>query len=298
MAKLPMRRNSQNKFISNITEPRLEQNTSSWPVIKAYAPIPEVWKATGNGTAGVIRQQPNGQYALASFHLMMLEGGIHAAAGKNDASLEDLEAFHRDVRENIPPYQEDTLATVSEYVWGAWAFGREYGYTFPAGKLDAYLSLIPKPPGREELWKKRLVGLGGRTPSGLLSVVRECFQLSVELEVDKELPVITTSYFIHPDHKRLREALRQTHPLVYFEPDEEGNVIEITREYPDSHAMATSGERQPIARVALQTKNEVLVQFATLSMGARAIEVLQNICGGVLRYQRSEWHNPNHRQLR
>ena len=128
--------------------------------------------------------------------------------------------------------------------------------------------------------------------------VRECFQLSVDIEVDKELPVVTTSYFTHPDQKKLREALFQTHPLVYFEPNEEGNVIEITREYPDSHALATSGKRQPVARVILQAKNEVLVQFATLSMGARAIEVLQNLCGAALRYQRSEWYNPNHRQLR
>ena len=35
------------------------------PVARAFVPVPEVWRATGLGTAGVVRRQPDDRYAFA-----------------------------------------------------------------------------------------------------------------------------------------------------------------------------------------------------------------------------------------
>src|SRR4051812_13585756 len=49
----------------------------SWPLRKAWVPVPEIFAATGYGVAGVLREQGPGAFVNAFFLLRLSEGGLH-----------------------------------------------------------------------------------------------------------------------------------------------------------------------------------------------------------------------------
>src|ERR1700728_2138566 len=48
----------------------------SWPIVHAYVPIPDVFRATGFGSAGIIRARPDGKWISAYFAIGLLDEGI------------------------------------------------------------------------------------------------------------------------------------------------------------------------------------------------------------------------------
>jgi len=74
-------------FLSSVSQrlPKV-RDAARWPIVHAYVPVEEVWRATGLGTAGIVRRQPGDRYAYALFPIKLLERGISMMVGKDDLS--------------------------------------------------------------------------------------------------------------------------------------------------------------------------------------------------------------------
>jgi hypothetical protein len=280
--------NNKQKFISSGKAIPM-QDTSAWPVVKAYAPIPELWKATAHGAVGAIRQQPDGRYTYASFHLSLSGGGIRGAFGKSDLTLEEAEKLHQSLQMKLPPHQEDEITETSAYLWGALTFGKEQNVTFPPGQLEPYLQMIPKPPGASDLWLKKLVGLGGKTPPPLVSLIKENFRRKSGKKPLPELPILTTCTFSYPDLAKVKEAFATSIGGLFIDSNPEKTVFLISREDPNTPPGAKVKGRQRLGRMYLKEPNEVNLQIASLQIGAMLFGFLMLRLGDDLKYQSSEW---------
>src|SRR5262249_16694975 len=60
-------------FLSNRTKRNsLPPAAAEWPIARAYVPVSDVWRATGFGTAGIVRRQPDGRHTLAMFTIKLV----------------------------------------------------------------------------------------------------------------------------------------------------------------------------------------------------------------------------------
>ena len=88
-------------FAANSGEP-LPSDVETWPIVRAYVPARNVWEATGLGTAGVVRQQPDGRHASAFFIVELLEHGLRGAFGGRDETLAKVEEDLRPPERQLP----------------------------------------------------------------------------------------------------------------------------------------------------------------------------------------------------
>ena len=68
------------RFVTNKEgKPERLPEAHEWPVERVYVPIPDVWCATGMGTAAVVRRRPDERLAYGTFLLKLSERGITGA---------------------------------------------------------------------------------------------------------------------------------------------------------------------------------------------------------------------------
>ncbi len=278
-------------FASDPRATPLPPGAESWPVVRAFVPVRNVWEATGLGTAGVIRQQPDGRYASAFFALELLEHGLKMTFGGRDESLAKVEADLAGLVRRFPPCEEGPVELAASFAWGARAFSEAEGYPFPEHELDRFYGLMPQPPGKQRDWVARLAGPGGLTPHGLLRAIRENPQPD-DLPDGKEVLILTEMTFEIADAAAAVAALGRAGPE--FIPKGEGRDEEEftwTRPYPRNHwsPLKWMGGRQILGGVRV-TGRELVAQAKTLSMAAKLVEGLHELLGGgALRLQGSRW---------
>src|SRR6185295_1616609 len=59
------------------------EQVASWPLRKAWVPVPEIFAVTGYGLAGVLREQGTDSFVSASFMLRLFEGGLYGMTHGN-----------------------------------------------------------------------------------------------------------------------------------------------------------------------------------------------------------------------
>lgn len=278
-------------FATNPRAKPLPPGVESWPVVRAFAPVRNVWEATGLGTAGVIRQQPDGLYSSAFFVLKLLEHGLEMAFGGRDESLAKVEEDLAGLLRKFPPCEEGPVELAASFAWGARAFSEAEGYRFPDHEIDRFYGLMPRPPGTQRDWVARLVGRGGLTPEGLIRAIRENPQPD-DLPDGKEILILTEMTFEVADAAAAVAALGRAEPE--FIPEGEGEDEEgftWTRPYPRNHWSPPKwmGGRQIVGGVRV-TGSELAANAKTLSMAAKLVERLNELLGGgALRLKGSRW---------
>src|SRR5215217_2868742 len=85
---------------------KLPKDMLQWPIVRAYVPQYEAWMATAMGTAGIIRQRPDGLWSSAYFFIGLFHGGIESMFGKPDADAEEEGDFLKALGDTVPPYVE------------------------------------------------------------------------------------------------------------------------------------------------------------------------------------------------
>lgn len=266
----------------------LRADVLTWPVIHAYAPDRDAWCATGFGTAGIAREQPDGRLFHSFFIISLLESGIVMMFGK-DSTAKKHDEFVNSMRDVFPPFEDSKTELVSEYVWGAYALSEEHGASWDA-EAERYLSLVPQPPGSKQQWIDRLIGPSGLTPQDLVKVIREN-PLPEDLPEGKEIMILTEMSFRIEDERDVVAKLRKRGPEFDYCGRKEGEeYFSWTREYPPDHwsPLASLGGRQILGDVRV-VPGRLIAEAKTLSMACRLIYLLKNILAGKLTLEKTTW---------
>jgi len=266
------------------------RDTSGWSVERAFVPLPDVWRATGLGCAGIVCRRPDERLEAGFFMINLLENGLTGMFGKADMSAADLEAF-LDARlvGAVPPFAEGPVELASRFAWGARALNEDRGGMFPPGQADRFFSLLPAPPGGPREWTADLLG-AELTPPGLVSVVRDN-PMPEDLPEGQEIMIVTEMTFDVGDPAAARAAVRKRRPE--FEAEEPGKNCESfiwTRKYPAGHwsPLSRLGGRQTIGSVRIGDGG-LVAEAKTLSMAARLAATLKELLGDRLRLRDTRW---------
>src|SRR5882672_2795082 len=89
---------SRSRFINNrgIVSVR-EPDRRSWPIVRAYVPMQDAWKASGCGTAGIVRRQPDGGLTYSIFTIELSKGGLTGAFGAENKTEEEVAVHLEDL---------------------------------------------------------------------------------------------------------------------------------------------------------------------------------------------------------
>lgn len=168
---LPVRSRTE-VFTTNLPRALTRRDALSWPVVRAYQPVPDIWRASGLGTAGIVRRRPDGLCASSFFMFDLHDGGLKGMFGKPDGEEEEHDRLLKDADDFAPPCEEAPAEAAARWAWGMRAYSERQGHPFPEQFEDAFFDLLPPPPGSEDEWIDSLVGLGGPTHGDLLDVIR------------------------------------------------------------------------------------------------------------------------------
>ena len=266
----------------------LRTDVLSWPVVRAYVPDQDAWRATGFGTAGIVRERPNGRWAHSFFSISLLDNGIVAMFGK-DSTAKEFEKTISHMRDVVPPFQNGTVELVSDYVWGAYALTEKHGVWWEPD-VSRYLCMVPRPAGNKQQWLDRLIGPSGLTPPDLLMVIRENPQPG-DLPEGKEIMIFTEMSFRIDDEQEVIAKLRGHEPeFSYHSREGEEECFTWTREYPPDHwsPLASLGGRQVLGDIRVKP-GRLVAEVKTLSMACRLIFLLKNIIGEKLTLEKTTW---------
>jgi hypothetical protein len=242
-------------------------------------PEPWSWQTSGFGTAGVVREQPDGRCTYAFFWISLLDDGIKNMFGKDGDTTQELERFLRGLVPTMPPFEEGPAERAAEFIWGAYALGDERGISWPP-EAEFYLAVVPKPPGDPAQWRERLVGPHGLTPSGLVRVIEEN-PTPEDIPEEKEVAIFTKATFRIRDQKGIVDILRNQEPELSYEGHHAGKErFVFTRAYPPGHEspFARMGGRQIMGDVAVGP-DRLIIEVQTLSRISRLISLLKPLLG-------------------
>jgi hypothetical protein len=262
----------------------------SWPIKRAYVPIDDVFRATGFGTAAVVRQRPDGKIAYAFFMISLLDEGIQAMFGKGDSNEEDFEELLTDSAPAMPPFEEGAPDLAAKYIWGAHALGLRAGYDNGPG-AKPLLHLVPTLSGTKDWWLQQLTGPNGLSSPGLVRFLRE-HPVPDDIPEDKEVMVWTTAAFLCEDPSEVRaELMRRGPEFIFNGADDDGvGVFSWTREYPKQHWSPFSklGGRQVLGSVKIYA-DHITADAKVLSMAAILIGKLKKAFGEHIRLKETRW---------
>ena len=284
----------QRSFVSSREAMPVPQGVESWPVVRAYVPVPDAWRATGVGTAGIVREQPDGRQAYAFFVIELLEHGLKSTFGKYDASPADLDSMVASLSEMIPPMEEGSPETAAKFIWGARAVADAEGCAFPPDDVAPYFALVPRPPGSARNWLEQLVGRGGLTPPDLVRVIR-AHPMQDDVPDGKEVMIVTTMTFDLTDAAAVVDVLMSADPeFIHSGMDCDAEVFNWTRKYPKKHwsPLARFGGRQNIGTVHIEGRT-LVAEAQTLSMSARLTQRLLQLLGERIKLRNTSWSSMN-----
>lgn len=259
------------------------QEALNWPVVKVFIPRQDCWSISGFGTAGVIRQRPNGRWCYTFYWIGLINGGLENAFGKDDSSPEEFDRLMADLTKHqqthpMPPMQPGTIDQAAEYIWGAYALSKHYGYRWPS-EVQRYLSRVPQPSGSNNQWSHQLLT---KIPSGLAQVIRKyCLRVEEadELPSGKELAIFTRMTFRVNDHRSVRFELERS-KSDFTVSGSEGETIYFnwTRKYPKGHwsPLSSLRGRQIIGDILL-SPDKLIAETKTLSFAGSLVTLLKDI---------------------
>lgn len=256
-----------------------------WPIERIYVPVPDIWRATGMGTAAIVRRRPDGRFDYAAFLLKLSEHGLSGALGKAAETSVPRDLLG-DLRGLIPPMQEGSLADAAVFVYGAMALAEAQNAGVPPGEFATYLDLLPPPNGGAAQWLEALIGPGGPTPAGLMRTIDD---LPSDLDIDesKEISVRTEMVFEVPQC----DAGYTKAPAIFprngapgGEPHFHYTPIPIWKR----SKYGTPGKVQGEVQVC---GDRIVATAFTLSMAARLIGDLREWLGPRIRLTSVSWLN-------
>ena len=271
------------------SHPVVPRDAQAWPVVRAYVPTASVWRATGLGTAGFVRQQPDGQLAYAFFLINLLEHGLTGMFGKNDSTLADLDRMTARLADKCPPMEIGPPETAAQFIWGALAVAESEAHGFPADQTAPYLALVPPLRGTVQTWRARLVDDESMTPQELVRVIR-ANDVQDEVPDGREVMILTEMTF-DVVNVAAADALRCAGPdFDETGRDGEVEVFDWTREYPKGHwsPLSRLGGRQRLGTVRVDS-DSLVAEAQTLSMAAQLAHRLHGVLGDTIRLRHTKW---------
>lgn len=264
----------------------LSPDPESWPVVLAYAPVPDIWRATGLGTAAVVRRRPDGRLASAFFTIHLLNHGLELVFGKPDATPEETHELISTIRSEVPPMEESSIGQTALYAWGAFALSELDDQPFPPEVHEQYLALVPRPPGSLRALRDALVGPGGPTPPELVQVIA-AHPMPDDLPESQEVAIFTEMTFGVSDPQSAMASLRSAKPTFTREDDDR---FVWTRPYPKGHwsPLAWRGNRQVLGSVQL-AGDALIAEAKALSMAAKLAALLKDMLGDTIRLRSTRW---------
>ncbi len=262
-----------------------------WPVLRAYVPESDVWRATGYATVGVIRGRPDGRCASAFFLISLSDRGLKGVFGKDDTTLDEMDELLRDLGHEIPPTQIGELELAAQIAWGAWALAEREGRGFPPRELASYLALLPRPAGSQDQWIHRLVGAGGSLCSGAWEPILVHNPDPDSIPEDKEAVIFTEATFDLDDPQAACRDLQALAPAFVTEAIEEGvHRFSWTRPYPRRHwsPLSRLGGRQVIGSVKVGPAT-VTAEAMNLSFAGSLIRTLKETLTQKLQMRDVQW---------
>lgn len=265
-----------------------------WPVVKSYVPVEDCFRATGYGTAGVVRRAPNGSIAGAFFVLSLIRGGVTGAFGKDGSSEAQVDGILHSLKGSVPPFEPGPAGLAARYIWGAYAWSLKQGSRWPAAFGRRYLRLAPALEGSQDTWLEQFAGPGGLMPAGLGEVVRRNARAMEDVPDGQEVLIYTTATLALDDSRATVLALRDWGPDFIEESSGNGSVrFGWTREYPKGHwsPLSRLGGRQSLGSVEITGSGTMIAQAKTLSMAAGLISLLRDRLGGRMGLIKTEWQD-------
>src|SRR5687767_81482 len=179
---------------------------STWPIFRAYTPIPDAFRVSGYGTAGIVRVQPNGRLSSAFFMLNLSGSGVDLMFGKE--TPDTVEALLRAGDRDLPPWQEGPADLAARYVWGAHALTQDE-VDYP-DESRQYLDMLPKFPGRRRQWRvSQMFAMHPPIASEeLLIAIDDLVLVHGETPSHQEVAVATFMEFEVADIAAVRQAIR------------------------------------------------------------------------------------------
>lgn len=289
-------------FLTNASQaPPVPRDAHTWPVVRACAPVGDVWEATGLGTAYLERRRPNGRSAWVMAKLNLREHGISVVSGKLDDTPAEARDLLETMRDLTPPFEEAPLELVSAYLWGAWALGEAKGSPLPPGTAESFLALVPRPPGAPQRWVAQLVGPDGLTPARLVELIASLPDHE-ETHEGSEIAIATSMWFQGPDEEDAVSLLQANRPgpsgfrFIPGEPPEDGEGFhfELARPLPEGprSIMPVRDGLQIQGHVRIEG-DEIVATAMSLSMAARLAASLREVLGaGRVTLVETSWMGP------
>jgi hypothetical protein len=278
-------------FVTNIgSAPGVPDGVDGWAVEKAYVPVDEAWRATGIGTAGVVRRDGDARLHSAFFWIDLHESGLVGIFGKRDMTERDHERFVKKILPDVPPCVEGPVELASAYIWGARALTESSGAGFPAELQEAHFALVPRPAGSASAWKRRLVGRGGLAPDDLVRMTTRN-PVPADMPDGKDIIIITEMTFDVQDHEGAIRLLRDERPEFRLVGEEDGEAEFVrTRPYGKGHwsPLALHGGRQTTGEI-LVGPSGLKASANTLSMAASLAGKLKQILGERITLRSTTW---------
>jgi hypothetical protein len=271
-------------------EPSVDSKMKTWPIVRAYVPVEDVFRATGFGSAGIIRARPDGKWFSSFFEISLLDEGIQIMFGKDAGDESEHDELLNAIRSQMPPMEPGPAELAARYIWGAYALGLAADYEYDAKMKARYLGLVPMLSGKPAWWLQQFIGPQGLASPGLVRFLEE-HPVPDDIPEDKEILVLTQATFACADTKAIRAELSRREPEFNSDSEEEGaEFFTWSREYPKKHwsPLSRLGGRQILGAVEVHD-DHVVAESKVLSMTAILIGKLKDAFGDGIRLTETTW---------
>jgi hypothetical protein len=262
----------------------------SWPIVRAYAPIEDVFRATGFGSAGIVRSSPNGKWFTSYFGFSLSDAGITAMYGKDNTDETENAGVLNSLKHMTPAMEPAPPELAARYIWGAHALGLSAGNEFEPTESARYLGMVPKIAGRSSWWLQQFIGPGGLAAPGLVQFIKD-HPVPAEIPEDKEVIVWTTATFECSNVAAITAKLRELAPEFWEDGDEDGvSYFTWSREYPKKHwsPLSKLGGRQILGSVQVHS-HHLVADAKVLSMASILIAKLKFALGDNIKLRDTVW---------
>ncbi len=281
---------SSSSFVTNVSknEESLPWGASSWPILRAYVPNPDVWQATGCATLGIVRRAPNGNCWSAYAPIQLSMGGIISVYGDEDKPEARIDDLHRSLGDMVPPSEVGSPDLAARIVWGAYAWSLSKGQAWPPLVTKRFLNLFPKLGGVSQWWLDQLIG--GPDPLVPLALQEALQRIGVrdDLPEGKEIAMTTLMNFTLPDPAGARAALAGDAENFKIHQEEPG----VTIFFRMKERRTEPGRKVPFGMVSLLA-DQLVAHGPTFSLAAELVALLHKRIPG-LKLVRTQWLGPQH----
>lgn len=268
----------------------------SWPIVKAFVPDREIMRICGIGSAGFVRQQPDGLLSITFFIMNPLEGGISEIFTKNNLNVKELDELMNMFQRNLPPWHEGSSEIASLCIWGFYYLFHDMKNVSEdwLDEMKLYLSLVPAPKGNRQKWKTEITASGGYILPDFIDFIKNR-DIPPDIPEGKEIMTYTTVTYAVWEPDKIAEVLMSCEPEFSVETSKQNKKWQFswTREYPIGHdsPAAKLGGRQVLVNGSI-SKDKLVIEGTTLSMTAHACQRLLELAGNNLTFIGVKWLDP------